>query len=172
MFYFYHHLCWTSPQLLPVFLFSLHFYFDFYLLSSQDNFFCFFFLSFWGIFFFFLGVFMKYECWQWRPRKLPLGWHQGKDKKKIENEPSFFFFFLNFLVVYFILYREAHKYLHMVFVDLEKAYDRVCREIMCWILGKKGVPPKYIRDIYDRAVISIRKSGCFKSKFPITIGLH
>ena len=60
----------------------------------------------------------------------------------------------------------------MVFIDLEKAYDRVYREIMCWILGKKGVPPKYTKDIYDRAETSIRKSGCFTSKFPITIGLY
>lgn len=45
-----------------------------------------------GDFFFFWGVFMKYECWRWRPRKLFLGWHQGKDKKK--NRKGAFFFFL------------------------------------------------------------------------------
>lgn len=60
-----------------------------YLLGTISFFF--FFLSFWGKKII-LGVFMKYECWWWRPKKLSLGWHQGKDKKK--NRKGAFFFFL------------------------------------------------------------------------------
>jgi hypothetical protein len=34
-------------------------------------------------------------------------------------------------------YREQKKDLHMVFIDLEKVYDRISRYIMWWTLEKK-----------------------------------
>ena len=40
-------------------------------------------------------------------------------------------------------YREQ-KDLNMVFIDLEKAYDKVPRNVMWWALEKHKVPTKYI----------------------------
>jgi hypothetical protein len=46
----------------------------------------------------------------------------------------------------------------MVFIDLEKAYDKIPRNLMWWTLDKNKVPTKYvalIKDMYDKIVTSV-----------------
>ncbi|KAL5194661.1 Protein transport protein Sec24-like [Glycine soja] len=72
-------------------------------------------------------------------------------------------------------YRMDQQDLHLIFIDLEKAYDRVPREILWKALEKKGVRVAYIRaiqDMYDRVSTSVRTQGGESDDFPITIGLY
>ena len=63
----------------------------------------------------------------------------------------------------------------MVFIDLEKAYDKIPRNVMWWALDKHKVKTKYvgfIKDMYNNIVTSVRTSDRDMDNFPIRIGLH
>ena len=56
-------------------------------------------------------------------------------------------------------YREGQKELHCVFVDLEKAYDKVPREKVCYCMRKSGLAKKNVRivqDMYDDRATAVR----------------
>jgi hypothetical protein len=65
--------------------------------------------------------------------------------------------------------------LHMVFIDLEKSYDKVTRNVMWWALQKHKVSTNYIiliKDMYDNDVTNVQISDGDTNNFPINIGLH
>ena len=71
-------------------------------------------------------------------------------------------------------YKEQ-KDLHMVFIDLEKTYDNIPRNLMWWALDKHKVSTKYvmlIKDMYNKVVTSVRITDGDINVFPINIGLH
>ena len=73
------------------------------------------------------------------------------------------------------MFRKCKKDLHLVFIDLEKAYDRIPRDVLWWVLVKKGVSLRYIdliKDMYEGATTNFRTSGGLSDSFPITIGFH
>ena len=56
-------------------------------------------------------------------------------------------------------WREGQKELHCVFIDLEKAYDRVPREELWKCMRQAGIPECYvgsIQDMYEGARTSVR----------------
>jgi purine nucleoside phosphorylase len=72
-------------------------------------------------------------------------------------------------------YREKKKDLHMLFIDLEKAYDKVLREVLWSVLVKKDVSQKYItliKNIYDGACTSVRSYVRMITEFSSTIAVH
>ena len=72
-------------------------------------------------------------------------------------------------------YREGQRELHSVFIDLEKAYDRVPRAEVWNCLRIKEVEEKYIRliqDMYECSKTSVKCSVGTTSSFQVRVGLH
>ncbi|KAK3535326.1 hypothetical protein QTP70_007935 [Hemibagrus guttatus] len=72
-------------------------------------------------------------------------------------------------------YRDGQRELHCVFVDLEKAYDRVPREELWYCMRKSGVVEKYVRvvqDMYERSRTVVRCAVGQTEEFKVEVGLH
>ncbi|KAK3533965.1 hypothetical protein QTP70_034999 [Hemibagrus guttatus] len=72
-------------------------------------------------------------------------------------------------------YRDGQRELHCVFVDLEKAYDRVPREELWYCMRKSGVAEKYVRvvqDMYERIRTVVRCAVGQTEEFKVEVGLH
>ncbi|KAK3507053.1 hypothetical protein QTP70_003306 [Hemibagrus guttatus] len=72
-------------------------------------------------------------------------------------------------------YRDGQRELHCVFVDLEKAYDKVPREELWYCMRKSGVAEKYVRvvqDMYERSRTVVRCAVGQTEEFNVEVGLH
>ena len=72
-------------------------------------------------------------------------------------------------------YEIAGKKLYMVFVDLEKAFDRVPRELIWWALRRKGVMEREImaiKKMYSDIKTSVRVECERSESFDVKVGVH
>jgi len=63
----------------------------------------------------------------------------------------------------------------MAFVDLEKAFDRVPREVVWWALRELGVDEwivEVIKSMYEDATTAVRINGRVSGGFKVNVGVH
>ncbi|KAK3538840.1 hypothetical protein QTP86_015967 [Hemibagrus guttatus] len=76
----------------------------------------------------------------------------------------------------YILHRvEFAQPVHMCFVDLEKAFDRVPRGILwevLWEYGVRGPLLRAVRFLYNRSRSLVRIASCKSDLFPVHVGLR
>ena len=72
-------------------------------------------------------------------------------------------------------YLEKKRELWMAFIDLEKAFDRVPREVIWWALRESGVEEwliSVIKSMYDGATTAVKIGASESKKFPVRVGVH
>ena len=75
----------------------------------------------------------------------------------------------------FIMRQVQKKKLYYAFVDLEKAFDRVPREVVRWALRKLGVDESLIHTVmalYTEACTVVRTDAGLIESFEVKVGLH
>ena len=72
-------------------------------------------------------------------------------------------------------YREGQRELHRVFVDLEKAYNKVSREELWYCMRKLVMAEKYVglvQDMYEGSKTVMRCEVGTTESFNVNVGLH
>ena len=72
-------------------------------------------------------------------------------------------------------YLQNKQRLYHIFVDLEKAFDKVPREAITWALRRQLVPEYLIiavSSLYVDSTSQVRFAGGLSQKFPIKVGVH
>lgn len=72
-------------------------------------------------------------------------------------------------------FRKRGQKMHMVFIDLEKAYDKVPRELIWEVLRKRRVDDRYVavvEDMYEGAKTRVRTAGGVSGRFEVGVGVH
>ena len=72
-------------------------------------------------------------------------------------------------------YLATNKRLHMAFVDLEKAFDRVPRKVIWWALRNLGVDEwiwRLVQGMYSNARSCVRVGEGYSEEFKRKVGVH
>ena len=72
-------------------------------------------------------------------------------------------------------HKEGQNELHCVFIDLEKAYDRVPRQELWHCMRQAGVTEKYVRvvqNMYAGCEAVVRIAAGLTKPFKVMVGLH
>ena len=107
-----------------------------------------------------------------------IGGRLSTDKKISENKFGFMSGRSSIEAIYLIrreFYRDKKRHLYMVFIDLEKSYDKVPREVLWRCLERKSVLVAYMRvikDMYSGVWARVRTLVEDTEDFPIDIRLH
>ena len=68
-----------------------------------------------------------------------------------------------------------NKELWMAFVDLEKAFDRVPREVLWWALRRLKVDEwlvQVIKAMYENVTTAVKVKGKASDEFEVKVGVH
>ena len=69
----------------------------------------------------------------------------------------------------------ANKPLYLAFVDLEKAFDRVPRQVIWWAMRKLGVEEwlvRLIQSMYANVRSRVRVGDGYSDEFSVLVGVH
>ncbi|VDP11736.1 unnamed protein product [Heligmosomoides polygyrus] len=72
-------------------------------------------------------------------------------------------------------HREKQRPVHLAFLDLEKAFDRVPREVIWYALRQHGVPEElveWVRMLYSCPKSRVQAAAGTSTEFPISVGVH
>ena len=70
---------------------------------------------------------------------------------------------------------DYQKKLYVCYVDMEKAFDRVSRKGMEWIMIKKGLLEAMFRAVinfYNEAKTRVRVGSAYIKEFKVKVGVH
>ncbi|XGW18669.1 hypothetical protein V3C99_002905 [Haemonchus contortus] len=72
-------------------------------------------------------------------------------------------------------YLEKRRPCYLAFLDLEKAFDRLSREVLWSARRKRNVPEhliSFVKDIYDGSTTTTRTAHCQTGAIDVTVGVH
>ena len=72
-------------------------------------------------------------------------------------------------------YGAKKEKLYHIFVDLEKAFDKIPRNAITWALRRKAVPERLVRlveALYHQSTSCVKVSGTVSAPFPVQVGVH